>query len=187
MLLRHARSLREGDICMVDSMVVFPKPSELLVIDDYMGAGLVARRVSVGLTRMELASLAGISYNALKRYESGQPASLENFVMVENALRARVRRLNGWPTYEGEVLGRSRNQWPIPFELEYISEGLYFGEGLIRRREAVGIDRRELADLAMISIDNVRRYENGLMKPKTPHIVSLENALRLGAKYKSKW
>ena len=186
MLLRHARSLREGDICMVDSMVVFPKPSELLVIDDYMGAGLVARRVSVGLTRMELAEMAGVSYNALKRCESGQPASLENFVEVENALRARVRRMNSWPTYDGEVL-KVRNQWPIPFELEYISEGLYFGAGLRSRRELVGIDRRELADLAMIPVDTVRRYENGAMKPRTPHIISLENALRLGAKYKSKW
>lgn len=182
MLLIHARSLREGDI----SMVIFPKPSELLVIDDYMGAGLVARRVSVGLTRMELASLAGVSYNALKRYESGQPASLENFVKIENALRARVRRMNDWPTYEGEVL-KIRNQWPVPFELEYISEGLYFGEGLRSRRESVGIDRRELADLAMIPVDTVRRYESGRIKPRTPHIVSLENALRLGAKYKSKW
>lgn len=172
---------------MFDSVVVFPKPSELLALDNYMGAGLVARRVSVGLTRMELAEMAGISYNALKRYESGQPASLENFVKVENALRARVRRMNNWPTYEGEALGRSRNQWPLPFELEYISEGLYFGEGLMRRREAVGIDRRELADLAMIPVDTVRRYENGRIKPRTPHIVSLENALRLGAKYKSKW
>lgn len=170
---------------MFDSVVVFPKPSELLSIDDYMGAGLWARRESVGLTRTELAEMAGISYNALKRYESGQPASLENFVKMENALRARVRRMNGWPIYEGEVL-KVRNQWPVPFELEYISEGLYFGVGLRSRRELVGIDRRELADLAMIPVDTVRRYENGAMKPRTPHIVSLENALRLGAKYKYK-
>ncbi len=171
---------------MFDSVVVFPKPSELLVLDNYMGAGLWARRESVGLTRMELAEMAGVPYNALKRYESGQPASLENFVKVENALRTRVRRMNGWPTYEGEVL-KNRNQWPIPFELEYISEGLYFGVGLRSRREAVSIDRRELADLAMIPVDTIRRYESGRIKPRTPHIVSLENALRLGAKYKSKW
>ena len=178
--------MREGDICMVAGINVFPKPSELLVLDDYMGAGLMTRRINVGLKRQELSTLAGVPYNALKRYESGQPASLENYVKVENALRVCVRRLNGWPTYEGEVL-KNRNPWPVPFELEYISEGLYFGVGLVSRREAVGIDRRELADLAMIPMDTVRRYENGVMKPKTPHIISLENALRLGAKYKSKW
>ena len=163
--------------------MVFPKPDELLREEDYIGPGLTARRESIGLSRWDLANLTGLSYNTIKRYETGQQAGISNFCKIENAMRAVVRKQNDWPVREGEVLVK-KNPWPIPFELEYISEGLYYGPGLEARREAQRLTRRELANLAQIPVDTVRRYEYGKIKPAACHIIRLENAFRLASKYK---